>query len=37
MAGYEAAIADEIDVIVKVDGDGQMDPPDPGGISLPRF
>ncbi|MCK5942632.1 MAG: glycosyltransferase family 2 protein [Planctomycetes bacterium] len=26
MAGYRAAIADDVDVIVKVDGDGQMDP-----------
>lgn len=26
MTGYSAAIADNIDVIVKVDGDGQMDP-----------
>lgn len=26
MTGYEAAIADGIDIIVKVDGDGQMDP-----------
>ncbi|RMM81408.1 Group 2 family glycosyltransferase [Pseudomonas coronafaciens pv. striafaciens] len=26
MTGYAAAIADEVDVIVKVDGDGQMDP-----------
>src|SRR5690606_34207967 len=25
MAGYRAAIADNMDVIVKVDGDGQMD------------
>ncbi|ELQ03802.1 glycosyltransferase family 2 protein [Pseudomonas syringae] len=26
MTGYAAAIADRVDVIVKVDGDGQMDP-----------
>ncbi|MBI6708275.1 glycosyltransferase family 2 protein [Pseudomonas syringae] len=26
MTGYAAAIADNVDVIVKVDGDGQMDP-----------
>ena len=26
MAGYEAAIADGVEIIVKVDGDGQMDP-----------
>jgi dolichol-phosphate mannosyltransferase len=26
MTGYKAAIADGIDIIVKVDGDGQMDP-----------
>ena len=26
MTGYQAAILDEIDVIVKIDGDGQMDP-----------
>jgi hypothetical protein len=25
MTGYHAAIADEVDVIVKIDGDGQMD------------
>lgn len=26
MTGYKAAIADEMDIIVKIDGDGQMDP-----------
>jgi glycosyltransferase involved in cell wall biosynthesis len=26
MTGYSAAIADDMDVIVKIDGDGQMDP-----------
>lgn len=26
MTGYKAAIDDEVDVIVKIDGDGQMDP-----------
>lgn len=26
MTGYRAAIADEMDIIVKIDGDGQMDP-----------
>jgi dolichol-phosphate mannosyltransferase len=26
MTGYAAAIADEMDVIIKIDGDGQMDP-----------
>jgi glycosyltransferase involved in cell wall biosynthesis len=26
MAGYKAAIEDDLDIIVKVDGDGQMDP-----------
>lgn len=26
MTGYQAAIADDMDIIVKLDGDGQMDP-----------
>lgn len=26
MVGYQAAIAEEMDIIVKIDGDGQMDP-----------
>lgn len=26
MTGYKAALADDIDIIVKIDGDGQMDP-----------
>ncbi|MEX5669547.1 glycosyltransferase family 2 protein, partial [Pseudomonas neuropathica] len=26
MSGYRAAIEDEMEIIVKVDGDGQMDP-----------
>lgn len=26
LAGYQAAIADKMDIIVKIDGDGQMDP-----------
>jgi glycosyltransferase involved in cell wall biosynthesis len=26
MSGYKAAIADKMDIIVKIDGDGQMDP-----------
>lgn len=32
MSGYQAAIADGMDVIVKVDGDGQMDP-----LLIPQF
>lgn len=32
MAGYQAAISDEMDIIVKIDGDGQMDP-----ALLPKF
>ncbi|WP_122207470.1 glycosyltransferase family 2 protein [Pseudomonas viridiflava] len=32
MAGYQAAISDNMDIFVKIDGDGQMDP----GL-LPRF
>ncbi|AIR89967.1 glycosyltransferase family 2 protein [Pseudomonas cremoricolorata] len=32
MTGYRAAIADGMDIIVKIDGDGQMDP-----SLLPRF
>lgn len=26
MTGYKAALADDVDIIVKIDGDGQMDP-----------
>lgn len=26
MAGYQAAVSDQMDIIVKIDGDGQMDP-----------
>jgi glycosyltransferase involved in cell wall biosynthesis len=26
MSGYQAAIQDNVDIIVKIDGDGQMDP-----------
>src|SRR5262249_22643411 len=32
MAGYKAAIAGGVDIIVKIDGDGQMDP-----SLLPQF
>lgn len=32
MAGYKAAISDGMDIIVKIDGDGQMDP-----TLLPKF
>lgn len=32
MAGYKQAVADDMDVVVKIDGDGQMDP-----AALPQF
>lgn len=35
MTGYRAAVADGFDVIVKVDGDGQMDPRLIGGFVAP--